>query len=110
MKNVKHAMKNVKWSCNCILCFILHIFHFSFAFPTLGQDAVTLPLRGYYHPGRYMPVHVFAAAQSDREAVRLMSRGSVWTFVKLEGGRVDTIVPWLPIDDRARALYWSIVP
>jgi hypothetical protein len=78
-----------------------------------AQDLVTLPLQGYYHPGRYMPIHVVASGQSEDDVVRINAPGSLWTWVKTQGGHVDAVVPWLAIDDRARgggALQWSIVP
>ena len=34
------------------------ILHFAFCISASAQVTVTLPLQGYYHPGRYMPVHV----------------------------------------------------
>ena len=60
--------------------------------------AVTLPLEGYFRPGRYMPVHVTAAAPDDRnDGLTITANQSVWTFLASEGGKLDTVVPLMPM-------------
>src|SRR3954471_14276672 len=74
-----------------------------------ADDLIDFPLQGYYHPGRYMPVHVAVTPKSAKEAegqVCLTSSGSLWTFVRYEGGPINTVVPWMPIDGRAQQLRW----
>ena len=99
-----------------ILHFTFYVLRFTFLFllatqPCLADDSVTLPLHGYYHPGKYMPVDVAVTPRSAAEnSLNLTSPGSVWTFVRFEGGRIDTTVPWMPIDERARALEWYVPP
>ena len=76
-----------------------------------AEDSVTLPLRGYYHPGKYMPVHVDVSPGSAEEiSVHLDAPGSVWTHIRFEGGRIDATVPWFPVDARAGALTWYVPP
>jgi hypothetical protein len=112
-KNEKRKTKNAKWLAIPVLRFSFLVFHFSLPFFCAAQDSVTLPLQGYYHPGRYMPIHVVATGQSKDQTVRIDAPGSLWTWVKTEGGHIDAIVPWLAIDDRPRAagaLQWSFLP
>jgi hypothetical protein len=80
-----------------------------FGFSVAAQESITFPLQGYYHPGRYMPVHVYVVPQSSHETdgqVCLTSSGSLWTFVRYEGGTINTTVPWMAIDGRAVRLHW----
>ena len=84
------------------------------AFPPISpaEESVTLPLNGYYHPGKYMPVHVVMQPMAPGEGnVRLFAgAGSVWTYVRLDGGRVDVTVPWMIVDARAQQLSWHVSP
>ena len=76
-----------------------------------AEDSVTLPLQGYYHPGKYMPVHVDVSPRSQEEiSVHLDAPGSVWTRIRFEGGRIDATVPWFPVDSRATAFTWYVYP
>jgi hypothetical protein len=62
---------------------------------------VTLPLHGYFHPSRFMPVHVTANGQ---DAVEFHDGGVIPLTVGGNGEIIDETVPMLPINDRARTL------
>ena len=101
----------------CIRIFILGfsflVFHFSLQHSARADDSITLPLNGYYHPGRYMPVHVaMAPRNADENEVKLSAPagGSVWTNLRFDGGPVDTVVPWMAVDPRAQQLSWYVFP
>jgi hypothetical protein len=76
-----------------------------------GEDSVTFPLQGYYHPGRYMPVHVTVSPQSAGELnVQLNAPGAISTQVRFDGGKVDATAPWMVVDGRAQTLSWYVYP
>src|SRR5437773_11124359 len=110
MKTEKLKMQNGTRRLPLLLHFSFLAFSFSFPRLLKAQDAVTLPLQGFYHPGKYMPVHVAVSPQSSDESVNLISPGAVATYVAFEARKVDTIVPWLPIDPRARGVTWVVAP
>ena len=77
--------------------------------PTFAADVrVTLPLEGYFRPGRYMPVRVDVRGAPADARLRLTTEGAVPTDIVLSDGRADGIVPVLPIEAGARQLRWSI--
>lgn len=103
----------VKWQTTGILTVILVaiVALIGIALQCSAEDSVTFPLQGYYHPGKYVPVQVHVSPRSAEEiSVHLDSPGSVWTFVRFEGGAIDTTVPWLPMDARAKELSWYVHP
>ncbi len=57
---------------------------------------VTFPLRGYYHPGRYMPVHLRAGAPP--RTLTLADPHALATTLTPASGALDVIVPWLVYD------------
>ncbi len=64
---------------------------------------VQLPLQGYYHPGRYMPVTVRATGESPAW-VTLKADGAVPTVVASPPVGVDVTVPWLVVRQGATRL------
>src|SRR5436309_13582927 len=106
MQKSKIKMQNLRRSLSFVLPFAFCLL----TFPSLGDDAVTLPLQGYYHPGKYMPIHVAISPNPGDSEVRLVSPGAVGTFIVFEGGRIDATVPWLPMDARARGVAWLVPP
>jgi hypothetical protein len=74
-----------------------------------ASDSITLPLQGYYHPGRYMPVTVAVTPKtSDESTVGVFSPGAVGTYIRCAGERIEVTVPWMPMDERARRAFCSI--
>lgn len=78
--------------------------------PALGQGVMVLPLQGYCHPGRYMPVQVRAWAHSKDYRIQLNAPGAITTYIRFDGGRLDAVVPWMPVDARAAAVECLILP
>jgi hypothetical protein len=88
-----------------VLIFALGALEFSAS----ASDSVTLPLQGYCHPGRYMPVTVGVTPKtSDESTVGVFSPGAVGTYIRCAGERIEATVPWMPVDDRARRVLVSI--
>jgi hypothetical protein len=73
------------------------------ASPVMASVQVTLPLQGYWRPGRYMPVRV----QGEMEAgvIEIGGEGAVASRLPLNGGRVDAILPVLVMSEGA--IQWS---
>lgn len=69
---------------------------------------MTLPLEGYYRPGRYMPVRVEVRGAAEGAILRLDGEGMVPTELMTLGGRLDCVVPLLPMENGASALRWSL--
>jgi hypothetical protein len=74
---------------------------------------VTLPLEGYFRPGRYMPVHLKAEMPGDpADELRVLADQSVWAFVASEGSRIDAVVPLMPISAQVEqvSVNWTYHP
>jgi hypothetical protein len=91
--------------------FILHPSSFAFA----TDLSISLPLGPYYRPGKYIPVHITAAAPAPggdywvglsadnvSTAPADVGRGAGRTSVLLHDGRIDAVFPWLVLDERVR--------
>src|SRR5881394_2269590 len=94
------------------------LFLSSFLLPPSSVAAdlsISLPLGPYYRPGKYIPVHITAAAPAPgaeywvglsannvSTAPAEIGRGAVRTSVLLKDGRIDAVFPWLVLEDRAR--------
>ena len=71
-----------------------------------AQVEVSLPLGGYFRPGKYMPVRVTPGAGADLPAaVRLSAPGAVPAVVHNAGG--GAVVPFLPVAPQAGPVSWS---
>lgn len=70
----------------------------------LADVRVTLPLQGYFHAGRFMPVHVSAAGQDTLE---IRDDGLIPLTIGGKGGIIDETVPLLCTSDRARNLLYT---
>jgi hypothetical protein len=57
----------------------------AFVSPVDAGAQVSLPLAGYYRPGRYMPVRVRADGLTER-TLSLRAQGSMRTTIELAGG------------------------
>ena len=77
--------------------------------PAFAADVrVTLPLEGYYRPGRYMPVRVEVGGASHDARLRLAAERAVPTDIVPSDGRAQGIAPVLPIEAGARQLRWTL--
>jgi hypothetical protein len=65
--------------------------------------AVTLPLQGYWRPGRYMPVRV--QGEMAAGVIEIGGDGAVTSRLPASGGVVDAIVPVLMMSEGA--IQWS---
>jgi hypothetical protein len=76
-------------------------------FPQLASAAVqiTLPLEGYFHPGRYMPVHVVIDNPATA-SITLTADGALPLTVLNSPGSIDTIAPWLTTNSRVQGASW----
>src|SRR5947209_226749 len=72
-----------------------------------AQVEVSLPLRGYYRIGRYMPVHVEATADAGISSIVLRGDGALTSEIDSRGAKVDAIIPWLAIHAPLRDPSWS---
>ena len=88
---------------------------FSFGFWVLAfgfsahADSVTLPLQGYYHPGRYMPVRVIGEPAGGKPS-GIMIRGDETVSCTLNsrtGEKIDALVPVMPIGAQTSQLHWA---
>lgn len=81
-----------------------------------AELAIDLPMGPYWRPGKYMPVHVQASIPDPGEwwvgvmgeqpvihAIGgITGKGAVRTSIGVRTGRIDIVVPWLVMDDRAQ--------
>src|SRR5690348_13227570 len=65
--------------------------------------SVSLPLQGYFRPGRYMPVHV--QSRGEGAPLVLAADGAVPTEYR-PSGNADLVIPWLVISDSPRDVRW----
>ena len=71
------------------------------------QVDVSLPLQGYYRPGRYVPVRIVTRLAADPASpLTIRAGGAVTTVVNLSA-RAEDVVPWLPLQ-ALRDARWSI--
>ncbi|HEX2974049.1 MAG TPA: hypothetical protein VHP11_17080, partial [Tepidisphaeraceae bacterium] len=68
---------------------------------------ISLPLEGYYRPGRYMPVHITADLPARDTPLLLQGQGVIPTQINTPPARLDVIVPLLPLDNTLRSLCYS---
>src|SRR5271170_2660479 len=71
-----------------------------FAAPAAAELTVSLPLGGYYHIGRYMPVRISGDTAASG-VVKLTGPDAMETKVPLDSGHVDVVVPWLVLGEQA---------
>ncbi len=81
--------------------FLLLLPAFAFA-----QTQVTLPLSGYYRPGRYLPV-AFTVSTTANSRLAIRSDSAVPTIIQLPEGRAQGVAPFLPLR-RMREARWQI--
>jgi len=81
----------------------------AWAASSAAQVSVSLPLNGYYRPGKYMPVRVSAAFADAPagDAITLSGNGIVPTVLPLSGGRAEAVVPVLALTPTAGPLLWA---
>ena len=68
-----------------------------------GAVSVSLPLEGYYRPGKYMPVRIVTTG--EQSPVMLQAAGAVTTRFE-PTANADAIVPWLMVSDSPTGLRW----
>ena len=66
-----------------------------------GSTQTSLPLQGYYHPGRYMPVGIQATIDDDRKDLILSADGAIDTHLRWSDGAISAIAPLLCCNDAA---------
>jgi hypothetical protein len=66
---------------------------------------ITLPLEGYFHPGRYMPVHV-VIDNAATESITLSADGTIPLTILNSPGSIDTVAPWLATSSRVQGASW----
>jgi|GEM_PF-1445713 len=70
-------------------------------------DTLSLPLKGYFHPGRAMPVQWdISSANSSSGIIQLSAWGAITSRVQT-AGNPRGIFPWLVIDQNARDARWQ---
>jgi hypothetical protein len=76
---------------------------------TTHADSVTLPLEGYYHPGRYMPVRVIGDPVAGKpNAIVVRGVETVYATVNSRSGeKIDATVPLMSIDVQTGHLSWQ---
>ena len=74
----------------------------SFISPAYADD-ISLPLNGYFHSGRAMPVKW---SVSESSAVIEISASDAVTTRLICSGRPPGIVPWIAVDPNAGHLLW----
>lgn len=72
--------------------------------PAQGAVEFSLPLEGYYRPGRYMPARITA---EQTPMLLLQGTGVLPTQVNADQTRLDGIAPLLPLDNTLRTLHWD---
>ena len=72
--------------------------------PSRADISVSLPLDGFYRPGRYMPVRLSRSGSSCSAAIKLEARGAVPTQLELRNA-TPVIVPLLIVSDTSPALH-----
>ncbi len=73
------------------------------------EAEVTLPLRGFFHPGRYMPLHVVATtSQSGEQQLRVDAGGSMSVVCPMNNGSADVLMPWICYSDQMGAVSVTI--
>ncbi|MGE5608793.1 MAG: hypothetical protein ACM359_06045 [Bacillota bacterium] len=72
--------------------------------PAQAAVEMSLPLEGYYRPGRYMPVRVMAEQTST---LFLQGQGVIPTQINADQTRLDGIIPLFPLDNTLRLLHWT---
>ena len=75
-----------------ILCIVMLV-----ATPAMAAVEVTLPLGGYWRPGRYMPARVTARAAGS--SIDIGAEGVIAVRVPLRDGRFDDVVPLLVMSE-----------
>lgn len=74
-----------------------------------GVDtSVTLPLDGYFHPGRYMPVRVVGEPPGGKGgAIVVTAQDSVWAAARSDAGeKIDGTMPMMPVGSDPRPVGW----
>jgi hypothetical protein len=59
--------------------------------------AISLPLQGHYHPGRYMPIRISAQTDGPKDVLILRGKGALTAEIPAANGRIDATLPWLSI-------------
>ena len=74
-----------------------------FACIASAETNVSFPLQGYYHPGKYMPVHI--THDSGNITLSLSARGAVDIRISPAGNSVT--IPWLMVQSLIENATWS---
>ncbi len=70
-------------------------------------DTFSLPLKGYFHPGRAMPVRWdISSANSLSGIIQLSASGAITSRVQ-PAGKPRGIFPWLVIDPNSHDVRWQ---
>src|SRR5260221_6814822 len=77
-------------------CLTFFIFHFSFFIQACAQ--LSLPLQGYYRPGKYIPVRIAATELTQHGKLIIEAPGALPMEIEISN-QPDLIVPWLAISD-----------
>jgi hypothetical protein len=79
------------------------------AFPCAAEVQLSLPLEGYYRPGRYMPVRLVVRGEGSGP-LKLTAEGAVpvWLDVGSTGNAIDVTVPLLVVRAPLGPLSWSL--
>ncbi|HEX4053174.1 MAG TPA: hypothetical protein VHX86_02820 [Tepidisphaeraceae bacterium] len=81
---------------------------FVFGVEEAHADAVSLPLKGYFHPGRAMPVRWdISSGKSADGIIQLSASGAITSLVQW-AGNPHGIFPWLVIDRNVRDIRWRL--
>ena len=75
--------------------------------PVLGSVELSLPLEGYYRPGRYMPLRVQVTAEAAEHLI-IAADHALPSRVELTHGRAEGVTPFLPLSAGLRQLRWHI--
>lgn len=76
-------------------------------FTPANADDISLPLRGYFHPGRAMPVKwSVSGAAATGGAIQLSASDAVTTRLALSDNPRG-IMPWTAVDPNVRNLRWQ---
>ena len=96
---VGDVMRGTKWAALVFVAIISGVAQ-SYA------DDISLPLGGYFHPGRAMPVKWnVSEPPTSGGAIQLSASDAITTRLVLSGDPRG-IVPWIAVDPNVRALHW----
>jgi hypothetical protein len=71
-------------------------------------DNISLPLKGYFHPGRAMPVQWDISSANSGGTIQLSATGAISSRVQ-SAGYPHGIFPWLVVDRNVRDIRWHLL-